>query len=205
MLHVRLLGLKLVCSPCVRQLWGLSVVLYLLRYSGWNIISPICRLFFVSVSSQDAQFGRLGMRYQSPPVPNQMCSAKEESDILFLLWFVLKLIGKATRQHWTEWLGRENRERWRRFKGRKTNNNTGITLTVACTETAAESMLVSGEAVRKQHPKLGAYKKNKHRKCRQQEELDVKKRNWSRDESVVVLRDGWLYDNTFIKYLWPPA
>lgn len=161
MLHVRLQGRKLVCSPCVRQLGWLSVVLYLLRYSGWNITSPICTLFLISVFSQGVQFGRLGMRYQSPPVPNQMGCAKEESDILFLLWFVLKLIGKATRQHWKEWLGRENRGRWRRLRGRKTNNNknTGILLTMACTETAAESMLVSGVAVRKLHPKLGAYAK----------------------------------------------
>lgn len=47
------------------------------------------------------------------------------------------------------------------MRGRKTNNNknTGILLTMACTETAAESMLVSGVAVRKLHPKLGAYAK----------------------------------------------
>lgn len=45
------------------------------------------------------------------------------------------------------------------MKGRKTNNNTGITLTMVCTETAAESMLVSGVAAGKLHPKLGAYAK----------------------------------------------
>lgn len=69
---------------------------------------------------------------------------------------------------------------------------------MACTETAAESMLVSGVAVRELHPKLGAYAK-------QTSEMQTAGRTWSqkinnqsRDESVVVLRDGWLYDDEHI-------
>lgn len=187
MLHVCLLGHKLLCFPCVRQWDRLLVVLYLLRYSGWKITRRICMLYFTSVFPKGSQFSRLGTQHQSPPVPNRMCSAKEEYDRLFLLWSVLKLIGKATRQHWTERLGRERRERWRRLKEHRTSNSnyTRISLTSLCTETAA---------VREQYAKVGAPKN-----------IYIFKKKQSRDESMVVLRDGWLYDNTFRKYLWPPA
>lgn len=76
MLHVCLLGHKLLCFPCIAQWDGLLVVLHLLHCSGWKIIRRICMLYFISVFPKGSQFGRLGTQYQSPTLPNKMCSAK---------------------------------------------------------------------------------------------------------------------------------
>ncbi len=76
---------------------------------------PFFNFYFLNLSCS----GALACSMKGLVVPEQICSAKRESDLLLLLQSVLKFIGKATGRYkvW-EWIGREWRERLGNTKGR---------------------------------------------------------------------------------------
>lgn len=63
-------------------------------------------IYFLFCSVIGIKFGHTGFLL----VPKQICSAKKKSPFPLLLQSLLKSIGKATVQHWTERTGREKRK-----------------------------------------------------------------------------------------------
>lgn len=75
-------------------------------------------------------------------VPKQICCGKDKSNIVFLLKYLLKLSGKASAQHWTEWIESEKRKGlgeavWGKEHKTTTATTTTTTTTAATTLTTA--------------------------------------------------------------------
>lgn len=73
-------------------------------------------------------------------VPKQICCGKDESNIVFLLKYLLKLSGKASAQDWTEWTESEKRKGLGEAVCGKEHKTTTATPTTTTTTTATTTL-----------------------------------------------------------------
>lgn len=97
-------------------------------------------------------------------VPKQICCGKDESNIVFLLKYLLKWSGKAGGQHRTEWIESEKRRGLGEAVWGKENKTTTATTTTSTTRatTTLTTASVSNNSRQREKKKLQPKYKHLH-------------------------------------------